>query len=218
MPQNRKRNEWACSAFETPHFDKNVKEQQTLMAKYDQDNPDLKKMRERFNEVSEKSWKPVFEMFDGIKMPMQVIAKFNQNRLLAWNFNNITCGCNTVEFRQPPGVEESADALHWVIFTLGFIRAALDFDSKETSQSHAFPNMAALSSFIARGIKLAQVQVPDNFTFTDRFRLDTNKSNVLTAKEITLMKSKEWEVLNKMECPHVFHVRIMHRQQMATNR
>ncbi|KAL2017758.1 hypothetical protein VTK56DRAFT_1676 [Thermocarpiscus australiensis] len=146
MPADRKMNPWARSRFRD--IDTNDPAVKPSSAE-----PDLKKA---FDEVPTKSWKPLFDIFDAIKMKQMVFRKLGQARHVSMNFANVDNEkCNTVEFRRPPGVKTATDAQKWAAFTVAFVRAAIEphwYDQWVSSRHHA--SVQDLQKFVKGGLNL----------------------------------------------------------------
>ncbi|KAK2757257.1 hypothetical protein FQN54_004771 [Arachnomyces sp. PD_36] len=128
MPADRKKNIWAQSNVEV-----------------------CRPWRDACLQVSQKKWAPLFDDIEKHKM-MQHIVHATLDRHVAWNFQNLTGACGTIEFRRPPGVKSSADVKHWAAVALGFVTNAMVIQDWNTVRSTGtYPSSNDLRSAITGG-------------------------------------------------------------------
>lgn len=108
MPAERKRNTWA--------------EGNPLARGTDGE------LKSLYQAVPARGWGPLFQKYNDMVggNAGNIYQRIHgRNRLLSWNFQNVTNPCGTIEFRRPPGVASAAEAIHWAGFALCFVAQAL---------------------------------------------------------------------------------------------
>jgi hypothetical protein len=146
MPKDRKMNSWARSNFRDIINEKD----KTIEKKA------YTPLKEAFNQVPTKAWRPLFDHFDKrIKMKDHAAHEGQDNdRGVSVNFIPLK-QCGTVEFRRPPDIKTAADAQKWAAFAVAFASAALQPDWHlpwVTRPRHA--TVEELQTFVQGGVKL----------------------------------------------------------------
>jgi hypothetical protein len=77
----------------------------------------------------------------------------NSAKFFRWSFVHILKpnSIGTIEFRQPAGSKNAAEAIAWVLFAIGFVHAAIAYDV----DSAANTKLQGLKAFVASGVKLS---------------------------------------------------------------
>ncbi|KAG8404847.1 hypothetical protein J3459_016657 [Metarhizium acridum] len=132
VPADRKENEWAASNFKEKSCNRTY--------------------AELHGNISSLTWGPLFQKFDGVRLPALIPADVFHNRYVSWNFKHLGSECGTVEFRRPPGVEDARRALYWVAFTLGFLEGAMGFDLSDVKEERKHGTFQDLQERIFDGL------------------------------------------------------------------
>ncbi|KAI0104179.1 putative amidoligase enzyme-domain-containing protein [Nemania sp. FL0031] len=170
MPPDRKDNQWAESSFQGPHA--------------------LSNLKTAYESVPSASWKPLFSIFDKVKLKPMAYICLGENRSVSWNFANVMAACGTVEFRRPPGVKTAKEARFWAAFTLGFVRNSLDTDWAPFNSVVSYLNVKDLENFIRTGaLTLGSITLES----LGQIPIEENKSlpTVYSASELALIKQKK---------------------------
>lgn len=131
MPPLRKNNPWACSNMTSENTSRSI--------------------RDAYAAVCSNSWRPLFTIFEKVKVKQQITMELFNDKYFAWNFKHLMSSCGTIEFRRPPGVKTAAEAGSWVGFTLAFIRQAMVTNWTDYQASRSHPAVKDLQLFLARG-------------------------------------------------------------------
>jgi hypothetical protein len=201
MPAVRKENPWARSNFRDGPRDNPLGE--------DKATPGLKNA---FDEVPSRAWRPLFALFDKIKMVNAALLTWGQSRNVSWNLASLQ-KCGTVEFRRPPGVDTPADAQKWAAFTVAFACAATQTDWHTpwlSNNRHA--TVAELRAFVSRGLKLlgwerfldprVLTEITDPAMPFTAFDLEEVKRKLAKANRASGIEEKVGLVLNAPRYPH----------------
>ncbi|KAG7291206.1 hypothetical protein NEMBOFW57_001218 [Staphylotrichum longicolle] len=147
MPADRKHNIWARSNF------RRLTDPTTNIMK----GPSNEKLRDAFEKVSSKGWKPFFDIIDQPKSKLTVLNELGlaEERQVSMNFASIAM-YGTVEFRRPPGVKSSAEAQKWAAFAVAFVSASFNpyWDYRSWANVKRYATVEELQSFISSGIQL----------------------------------------------------------------
>lgn len=111
------------------------------------------KIRDAYGKISSRTWGPLFKEIDKTRFKQQVTTDVFKDKYMSWNFMHVCSACGTVEFRRPPGVNNATNAIFWVAFTMGFIKAALDWNWDAENGKKAYPVVKTLRSFIIYGLQ-----------------------------------------------------------------
>jgi hypothetical protein len=172
LPAERKNNPWAKSNV----FGRGASVSQKLKRAYRQ-------------VVSGKSWVHLFKMLDKVA-PSSVYDTLSAgSRYMAWNFQNITKPCGTIESRRPPGVDSAAKASHWVAFTLGFVVQALAMDWSSLESQSAVGSVADLYAFVTQGLRLLGHNCSGALDGTKMLK-DTSAPIFITPAELAAIEQK----------------------------
>ncbi|KAF7587319.1 hypothetical protein BBP40_007404 [Aspergillus hancockii] len=92
--------------------------------------------------VLQETWAPLFGSIDAL------------GSVCLRNFSHVLNHCGTVEFRRPPGVDNSADAKHWIAFSPGFVSHSISLEGWEAMRkTKAYPSTDDLRENIMRGVQ-----------------------------------------------------------------
>lgn len=159
-------------------------------------------LKKAYREVSRKTFRPVFEAVNRELVTVDdAEATMGKGRDLAWSFRYVTGGCGTIEYRQPPGVEDAVEARHWIAFTLGFVAETLsgNFDRYAPAKESGHP--VALRDFISRGAQRVGAK-----EVLGRLRPDLSLARVYTKKELEVLRWKKG-LKDREESPFAIKVR-----------
>ena len=114
-----------------------------------------RKEREQGKDVDGSQYEPAFAMVDSLKTAGDV-ARLYPSRFYSLNFNHFgenTKPQGTIEFRRPPVSENAQTCVHWTIWIMAFLSAAISTDWRLDGGIVREDTVAALREFLLRGVK-----------------------------------------------------------------
>lgn len=99
----------------------------SLIPKYRVGNDLIRSSRQSSAQLRDKTARECLAIINRCYSLPQIINAMNDSgsRYFAWNFVNLKRGgLGTIEFRQPPGVDNAEEALQWAEFVVLFLHAA----------------------------------------------------------------------------------------------
>ena len=111
----------------------------------------IPKWRALYDVVPQRAWGYVFDKCDKGNHIASIILEQelgkDASRYCFWNFQNLT-DPGTVEFRGPPAVQHSAQAIHWLAVALGFVSNSVTKNWDGVKPSKAYPTSNNLRAAI----------------------------------------------------------------------
>jgi hypothetical protein len=147
------------------------------------------KLKRAYSLVPSGSWAQLFKMLDKVT-PLVVYETMSaHSRYMAWNFQNVTKRCGTIEFRRPPGADSAAKAIHWAAFALGFVTRAMAVDWAPLESRSTVGSVADLHAFVTQGLQMLGPTCSGALNDAKMVE-DTSAPTVLTAAELAAIDEK----------------------------
>ncbi|KAI1325960.1 putative amidoligase enzyme-domain-containing protein [Xylariaceae sp. FL0255] len=117
------------------------------------------------------TWNSIFQEINGVTSEMDAFIRMGGTRMVSMNFKHLCYSCRTIEFRRPPGVQSSEDAIYYALFALGFFAEALNTDFAKYEQRTGCPSLKEFSKFVNDGLR----KLDGRSRSTDRVRVLTKR-------------------------------------------
>ncbi|KAI1267660.1 putative amidoligase [Xylariaceae sp. FL1019] len=123
------------------------------------------------------SWEPIFKEIDGTASKRAAYIRMGGERQVSMNFSHLfdKQDFGTIEFRRPPGITNSEDAIYYTLFALGFFAEALEVEERNFNNSYQkrsnFPSVKEFNQFVEDGLRRLDGRTRD----TDRVYVLTRR-------------------------------------------